>query len=239
MKINIADTPADCAREAADWITDYAELVLQTRDRFTIALSGGSTPVALHKLLAQPPYLDRIDWKRVHVFWGDERYVPFGDEKNNAGMGFETLLNHVDVPAEQIFVMNTDLPPETSMTEYSEVLHRYFDGHEHTFDLVILGMGDDGHTLSLFPGTEVVHEERDWTKAFFLPQQAMFRLTITAPVVNRAAAVVFQVEGENKADSLREVLQGDYQPGKYPSQRIKPNTENFIWFLDKAAASKL
>ena len=239
MNINIADTPADCAREAADWITDYAELVLQTRDRFTIALSGGSTPIALHELLAQPPYRDRIDWQRVHVFWGDERYVPFSDEKNNARMGFETLLNHVDVPREQIFVMDTELPPDTSMAEYGDLLHRYFDGHEHTFDLVILGMGDDGHTLSLFPGTEVVNEERDWTKAFFLPQQDMFRLTITAPVVNRAAAVIFQVEGEKKADALREVLQGDYQPSKYPSQRIKPNTEDFVWFLDKAAASKL
>ncbi|MBO0938452.1 6-phosphogluconolactonase [Fibrella sp. HMF5335] len=239
MNINIADTPDECAREAADWITAYAERVLQTRDRFTIALSGGSTPVALHKLLAGAPYRDRIDWKRVHVFWGDERYVPFDDEKNNARMGFETLLNHVDVPSEQIHVMDTTLPPDTSMADYGALLHRYFDGHEHTFDLVILGMGDDGHTLSLFPGTEVVNEERDWTKAFFLPQQDMFRLTITAPVVNNAAAVIFQVEGTKKADSLKEVLQGDYQPDKYPSQRIKPKTKDFVWFLDKAAASKL
>ncbi|MBO0931552.1 6-phosphogluconolactonase [Fibrella aquatilis] len=239
MNINIADTPADCAREAAEWITDYAELVLQQRERFTLALSGGSTPIALHKLLAAPPYRDRIDWKRVHIFWGDERCVLFSDDRNNAKMGFETLLNHVDVPKEQIYAMNIDLPPDASMAEYGTLLHQYFDGHEHTFDLVILGMGDDGHTLSLFPGTEVVNEDRDWTKAFFLPQQDMFRLTITAPVVNAAAAVIFQVEGAKKADALKEVLQGDYQPSKYPSQRIKPKTEEFVWFLDKAAASKL
>ena len=239
MNINIADTPADCAREAAEWITDYAEQVLKTGDRFTIALSGGSTPIALHKLLAVPPYRDRIDWQRVHVFWGDERCVPFTDDRNNAKMGFETLLNHVNVPTEQIHVMKTDGSPEASMAEYSTLLHQYFDEHDHTFDLVILGMGDDGHTLSLFPGTEVVNEDHDWTKAFFLPQQNMYRLTITAPVVNRAAAVIFQVEGAKKADALREVLQGAYQPSKYPSQRIKPATEHFIWFLDKEAASKL
>jgi 6-phosphogluconolactonase len=239
MKITITENPANLAQQAAEWIADYAESVLQQRERFTIALSGGSTPKALHELLAKPPLRDRIDWSRVHVFWGDERFVPLTDEKNNARMAFDTLLDHVPVPKSQIHVMQTDLQPEASMTAYEEVLHTYFDNHAHTFDLVLLGMGDDGHTLSLFPGTEVVNEERAWTKAFFLTQQDMYRLTLTAPVVNKAAAVLFLVAGANKADALYEVLHGTYQPDKYPSQRIKPDTNEFVWFVDKAAAAKL
>ena len=239
MKINIADNPTDLARQAAEWVTDYAERLLQQQDRFTIALSGGSTPKALHELLAQPPLRNRIDWSRVHVFWGDERYVPLTDEKNNARMAYDTLLNHVPVPEAQIHVMKTDLPPDESMSEYEQTLHQYFDGENHTFDLVLLGMGDDGHTLSLFPGTDVVNEEQAWTKAFFLTQQDMFRLTLTAPVVNKAASVLFLVAGANKADALHEVLHGAYQPTKYPSQRIKPDTGELVWFIDKAAGAKL
>ncbi|WP_375444605.1 6-phosphogluconolactonase [uncultured Fibrella sp.] len=239
MKIITTENPADLAQQAAEWITDYAELILQQRERFTIALSGGSTPKALHELLAQPPLRDRIDWSRVHVFWGDERFVPLTDERNNARMAYDTLLDHVPVPAAQIHIMKTDLPPDASMAEYEQTLHHYFDGHAYTFDLVLLGMGDDGHTLSLFPGTAVVNEEQAWTKAYFLTQQDMFRLTLTAPVVNRAAAVLFLVAGANKADALHEVLHGTYQPAKYPSQRIKPDTDEFVWFIDKAAAAKL
>ncbi len=236
MTITIADTPAALAQQAAAWVTDYAERLLQQQDRFTIALSGGSTPKALHELLAQPPLRDRIDWNRVHVFWGDERFVPLTDERNNARMAYDTLLNHVPVPASQIHLMRTDSSPHESMAEYDQLLHQYFDGHPHTFDLVLLGMGDDGHTLSLFPGTAVVHEEQAWTNAFFLTQQDMFRLTLTAPVVNRAAAVLFLVAGANKADALHEVLHGTYQPDKYPSQRIKPASGELVWFIDKAAA---
>lgn len=239
MTINIAENPAALAQEAAEWVTDYMELILEQRDRFTIALSGGSTPKALHELLARPPLRDRVDWSRVHVFWGDERFVPFDDEKNNANMAYETLLNYVPVPEAQIHVMKTDVPPDASMADYDQLLHKYFDNHPNTFDLVLLGMGDDGHTLSLFPGTAVVNEDRDWTKAFYLEQQSMFRLTLTAPVVNKAAAVLFLVAGAAKADALYEVLHGTYQPHKYPSQRIKPKTDEFVWFVDKAAAAKL
>ncbi|MEZ0607216.1 6-phosphogluconolactonase [Fibrella sp. WM1] len=239
MTINIVNDPTELAQQAAEWITERIEQTLATRPRFTIALSGGSTPKALHLLLAQPPLRDRIDWPRVHVFWGDERYVPLTDERNNARMAYDTLLDKVNVPADNIHVMRTDRQPDASMEEYAQILHRYFDGHEQTFDLVLLGMGDDGHTLSLFPGTEVVSEDVAWTKAFFLQQQDMFRLTLTAPVVNQAAAVLFLVAGDNKADALYGVLKGDYQPYKYPSQRIKPITGELIWFIDEAAAKRL
>ncbi len=239
MTLNIAETPASLALQAANWVAAYMEQTLAKQPRFTVALSGGSTPKALHELLAQPPLRNRIDWNRVHVFWGDERFVPFSDEKNNARMACETLLNHVPVPPAQIHAMKTDLPPAESMVEYEQLLHTYFDNQPHTFDLVLLGLGDDGHTLSLFPGTAVVHEQRTWTEAFYLEQQAMYRLTLTAPVVNRAAAVVFLVAGAAKAEAVREVLQGPYQPDKFPAQQIRPITGQTVWFLDRAAAARL
>ena len=239
MTLHIAETSAALALEAANWVAAYVEQTLAKQSRFTIALSGGSTPKALHELLAQPPLRDRIDWSRVHIFWGDERFVPFSDEKNNARMAYQTLLNHVPVPPVQIHVMRTDLPPDASMAEYEQLLHTYFDNQPHTFDLVLLGLGDDGHTLSLFPGTAVVQQQRTWTEAFYLEQQAMFRLTLTAPVVNRAAAVVFLVAGAAKAGAVREVLQGPYQPDKFPAQQIRPVTGQTVWFLDRAAAARL
>ena len=216
----------------ADWLTDYCADVLTRQDRFTIALSGGSTPKALHQILAGPDYRDRIDWAKWHVFFGDERFVPFTDDRNNANMAFETLLNQVPVPPKQIHAMQTEnTTPEQSMQDYAGVLHRYFDGQEMTFDAVLLGLGDDGHTLSLFPGTDVVHEQTDWTRAFWLESQQMYRLTLTAPVVNRAGAVAFLVAGEKKKHALHEVLHGDYQPDVYPAQIIKPTAGQLLWFV--------
>jgi 6-phosphogluconolactonase len=235
MNLNVTE---NLAQDVAEWLVDYEQRVLQKQDRFTIALSGGSTPRILHQLLASEPYQSRLSWSKWHVFWGDERFVPMSDERNNARMAYDTLLNHVPIPANQIHVMRTDLEPEVSMRLYGRTLHDYFDGYLHTFDLVLLGMGDDGHTLSLFPGTEVVGEKTAWTKGFFLNDQKMYRLTLTAPVVNLSAAVAFMVAGTNKAEALQEVLQGKLQPKKYPAQLIQPAGE-LNWFVDESAAAKL
>ncbi len=234
--MNTLPTPQALARAVADWLTDHCRDVLTRQDRFTIALSGGSTPQALHQLLAGPDYHDRIDWTKWHVFFGDERFVPLADERSNATMARGTLLNHVPIPAGQIHIMQTEnTTPDQSMADYSAVLHRYFGGSETTFDAVLLGLGDDGHTLSLFPGTDVIYEQTDWTRAFWLESQQMYRLTLTAPVVNRAAAVAFLVAGENKKRALHEVLHGDYQPDVYPAQIIKPTTGQLLWFVDETA----
>lgn len=233
MNLKISPDPTQLARDVADWLVQYEHKVLQNQDRFCIALSGGSTPKALHQLLAQMPYRAQLSWDKWHVFWGDERGVLFSDERNNARMAYETLLDHVPIPADQIHVMRTDMLPKKSMEAYEETLHQYFDGQPHTFDLVLLGMGDDGHTLSLFPGRDWVHEQQAWTRAYFLGQQDMNRLTLMAPVVNQAAAVAFLVAGEKKAATLHEVLYGDFQPHKYPAQIIKPTGE-LVWFVDQA-----
>jgi 6-phosphogluconolactonase len=224
---------------AATWITDYIVDTLKKQDRFTIALSGGSTPYKLHTILAASPCKEKIDWSKLHIFWGDERAVPFEDSRNNAKMAYDTLLDHVSVPADQIHVMRTDISPEESAAEYETILHRYFDNTETSFDLVLLGMGDDGHTLSLFPGTPVVHEIEKWCVAFFLKAQDMFRITITKSITNKAAKVAFLTTGANKANALKEVLKGAYNPDMYPSQEIKPVNGELHWFVDDAAAAQL
>jgi 6-phosphogluconolactonase len=211
---------------------------LKTQSRYTIALSGGSTPVRLHQLLASSPYKDQIDWSKLHVFWGDERAVPFNDDRNNAKMAYETLLNFVPVPADQVHVMRTDIDPKASAAEYEKILHQYFDQTATSFDLVLLGMGDDGHTLSLFPGMPVIHEEKLWATAFWLQAQDMFRITLTRTIVNRSACVVFLTAGAKKAHALKEVLKGAPNPDLYPSQVIKPVGE-LHWFVDEAAAADL
>ena len=223
----------------AEWMGEYIERVLQQKGRFTLALSGGSTPQKLHKVLASSPFREKIDWSKIHFFWGDERAVPFEDERNNARMAFDSLLDHVAVKKEQIHLMRTDIEPEAAAKEYEAILHKYFDGEEKTFDLVLLGMGDDGHTLSLFPGTEIVNEKNAWTKAFYLTPQSMYRISLTAPVVNRSAAVAFLVTGKNKADTLKQVLNGSFQPNKFPSQLIKPSAGELHWFMDEDAAAAL
>lgn len=239
MSLHVYKDADELSHAAADWIATTIAATLKRQERFTIALSGGSTPKALHHLLAAPPYKDRIDWSKLHVFWGDERAVPFTDDRNNAKMAFDTLLHFVPVPAAQIHVMRTDISPEQSAIEYEKILHTYFGPTGRSFDLVLLGMGDDGHTLSLFPGTAAVHEERAWTIAFFLPAQDMYRITLTKTIVNRSAQVAFLTTGPKKAHALKEVQQGKYDPDLYPSQEIRPVDGELHWFVDAAAAAEL
>jgi 6-phosphogluconolactonase len=250
MELHVYKNADELSQAAAKWIADSIAATLKHQDRFTIALSGGSTPKLLHKILAAPPYKDQIEWSKLHIFWGDERAVPFEDDRNNAKMAYDTLLNFVPVPPAQIHVMRTDISPEASAAEYEQILHHYFDpappgsapaasaAASHSFDLVLLGMGDDGHTLSLFPGTAAVHEEKAWTIAYFLKAQDMYRITLTKTIVNRSAKVAFLTTGTGKAHALKEVLKGAYNPDLYPSQEIKPTGE-LHWFVDEAAAAGL
>jgi 6-phosphogluconolactonase len=260
MQLHISKTINELSITVADWITSYINEVLQKQDRFTLVLSGGSTPKKLNELLVSDKYKNKINWSKLHIFWGDERFVPFNDERNNAKMGFDTLLNHVPVPKGQIHVMQTEnITPEESAKNYEEILRQYFPlvdskqlavtqndkprttNHKlQTFDLVLLGMGDDGHTLSLFPGKkEVIHETKQWCTWLWLESQNMYRITLTHPVVNNAAAVAFLVTGNNKTKALHEVLKGNYNPNLYPSQIIKPANGELHWFVDEAAAAAL
>jgi 6-phosphogluconolactonase len=237
--LHIQKDPQAVAIALAEWITQTIEDALQKQNRFTWVLTGGNSPKALYEMLAASPYKERIAWSRLHIFWGDERAVPFSDNRNNAKMTYEHLLNKVPVIPEQVHVIRTDIAPERSALEYEKILQGYFGAEGASFDLVLSGMGDDGHTLSLFPGTEVIHEKKAWVKAFYLEAQQMYRITLTAPVVNRASDVAFLAFGANKAKALYEVLEGDRNIDLYPSQVIQPVSGRLHWFVDSAAAALL
>ena len=256
MPVVISKNIEELSQRVAEWMVDYIHKTLQLQDRFTLALSGGSTPKRLHLLLASAQFKNKIDWQKLHIFWGDERYVPFNDDRNNAKMAFDTLLDHVPVPKSQIHVMRTDIDAEESAKEYESILRDYFPGAAShtlqaasdltslvsrftTFDLVLLGLGDNSHTLSLFPGEEVIHEKDRWVRSVFVKEIKMQRITLTAPVVNLSGSIAFLVSGQDKAEAVSHVLSDNYDPDLYPAQVIKPVNGELFWFLDEAAAMRV
>jgi 6-phosphogluconolactonase len=239
MKTIIKKNSDQLSKDFAVWLTTFIQKKLTYQDRFTIVLSGGSTPKKLYQLLSSDAFKNRIAWEKLHFFWGDERYVPFTDEKNNAKMAYDNLLDHVPVVKENIHVMRIDIEPEASAIEYEKLLHHYFPDPNKTFDLVLLGMGDNAHTLSLFPGYEVVKEKNKFVTSFYLKEQKMVRITLTAPAVNAAGMIIFLVSGADKAASLYHVIAGEHDPILYPAQIIQPYNGELYWWLDEAAAADL
>ena len=245
MEVHISKNIDDLSLNVANWMINFIEKTLLHQNRFCLALSGGSTPKKLNELLATAQFKDKIDWSKLHIFFGDERFVPLNDTSNNAKMAFDTLLDHVNVPKNQIHIMQTEnISPEESAVRYEQLLKKYFpetgNDEPSTFDLIFLGMGDDGHTLSLFPGlTNIIHEEKKWCDSLWLEAQNMHRITLTHIVANYSKAIAFLASGDKKANALHEVLKGNYNPDLYPSQIIKPTNGELHWFVDEAAVSKL
>lgn len=240
MQAFISKNSDSLSEQFAGWLVNYVNEVLDKQDRFTLALSGGSTPKKLYKLLVSSKYKNKIDWSKMHFFWGDERFVPFNDDRNNAKMAFEELLDHVPANKKYIHVMETTgLEPEESAMKYEKTLHDYFDSEANTFDLVMLGLGNDAHTLSLFPGYEIVTENKKWVSTLYLEKQEMHRITLTPAVVNRASRVAFLVSGGDKAAALYHVFASEHEPYLYPAQIIQPFNSELYWFYDEAAAADL
>lgn len=239
MQLKVTKDINDLSRQFAGWMVQYIEKILKTHNRFTISLSGGSTPKKLYQLLASDEYKNKIDWSRIHFFLGDERYVPYTNDRNNGRMIFETLLNLVPVKKEQIHLMRTDIEPEASALEYEKFLHNYFPDSNHTFDLVLLGLGDNAHTLSLFPSYPVVFEKIKWVQSFFLKEEKIFRITLTPPLVNAAGTIAFLVSGHEKKAALYNVFTKEHNPGLYPAQIIQPFNDELYWWVDEAAAADL
>lgn len=238
MQTLIYSDSDELSRAYADWLLEKTSAVLAGKNSFTISLSGGSTPKKLYRLLAAEPYRSGIDWSRLHFFWGDERFVPFSDEKNNARMAFDELLDKVAVNKDQVHIMDTSLEPEAAVQQYDAILHKYFiDGSG--FDLVMLGLGDNAHTLSLFPGYPIIHDNKNWVAAFFLEEQDMYRISLTKVLVNRSASVTYLVAGADKASSVKAVIEGPSNTDLYPAQVIRNEGNELIWFLDQAAAADL
>jgi 6-phosphogluconolactonase len=239
MKLHIFDNKEIMSDELAQWICNLISGTLKNQEFFSLVLSGGETPKLLYQKLASNKYKGKINWKRIHIFWGDERVVPFTDERSNAKMAYDILLDHVDIPAPHIHIMRTDIEPNFAVAEYRKLLHSFFDSTAISFDLVLLGMGDDGHTLSLFPGSPMIQEHIHWVNSVYNEKQEMYRITLMPLIVNRAAAIAFMVDGSKKAKVLQQVLEGAQTPENLPAQIIKPENGDLHWFLDKDAAKEL
>ncbi len=239
MQLHIQKDPDEVNSVLATWIIAHIKNVLRTQNRFTWALSGGNSPKRLYQLLAQPVNAEKILWEKLHIFFGDERCVPFNDSRNNGKMAYEALLEHVSIPEEQIHYMRTDVKPEESILLYEKLLNRYFDHSQNTFDLVLLGLGTDGHTLSLFPGAPLPKDENQWILSIYHEEENMHRLSLTPDIVNRASTVVFLVTKKNKSSIVEAILHGTQQPEVYPACSIRPESGELHWFLDKEAASRL
>ncbi len=239
MDLIITKDEEELSREFAAWMTELIQRILRTKKYFSLVLSGGNTPKKLFQLLASDKYRNKIEWGRIQFFWGDERGVDFSNEQNNAKMAFDNLLSMVPVKKELVHRIDTGKDPIKAATEYEELLRGYFTDAATTFDLVLLGLGDNAHTLSLFPGYQVILEKKHWVHAFYLEEQKIYRITLTAPVINAAVNIAFLVSGKNKAEALKHVLEDSYDPEKYPAQLIRPEKGDLYWWVDQAAAQNL
>jgi 6-phosphogluconolactonase len=205
----------------------------------SLALSGGSTPRGLYSLLASR-FRDEIPWTRVHVFWGDERYVPPEDVRSNFRMAKEFLLQHVPCPAANVHPMPTHLPsPDAAAREYEATLKTYWPGAWPRFDLVFLGLGAEGHTASLFPDSPAIAERARWVLAVTAPSEPPLRLTLTPPALSRSAHIYFLVSGAGKARALDHVVSGTADPVLYPAAALRPAGGTATWWVDREAAAEL
>lgn len=242
-------------RDAASQVLARYAAAVARRGVFHFALSGGSTPKALFQLLASADWAPRFDWLRVHLWWSDERAVPSDSAESNYHMAYESLISKVPVPSANVHRVQTELGADEAAAQYTgEIVTWLRDAGDgaalrdadarlyfilHPFDLILLGMGEDGHTASLFPGTPALHEQDRIVVAQFVPQVKMQRITFTFPLINAARAAMFLVSGAGKAPMLRRVLMEFYQPESLPAQGVAPASGDLLWMVDAAAAAKL
>ena len=244
IKYYVEPDPAALARRAAQYFVEMAGEAVEAQGRARIAISGGVTPKAAFQLLADlnQPWRNRMPWKMLDFFWVDERCVPPHDAESNYRMTREALLDHVPLSPGQIHRIEGELDPEAAAARYESELRNSFrleGAQSPRFDLVALGLGEDGHTASLFPGTEAIHEMSRLAVANRAPQRDSWRVTLTWPVINHARSVFFLVSGAEKAAILRDVLTGPRNPERLPSQLIWPSSGILSVILDKAAAALL
>ncbi len=224
---------------AADFIVKKAARSIKARGQFTIALSGGSTPKALFQLLATDEYHSKIDWKNTVCFWSDERNVALQDDNNNAKMAIDTLLSKVPVKQKNIFRIPAQLGATKAAKNYQASLLKFFGDKKPIMDICLLGLGDDGHTASLFPHTSILQPTKEWIKAVHVPQLDTDRISFTVPMILASRNIVFFIAGQNKAKVLDKIITGPFDPQKYPSQFIHSKTKPIYYFYDEAAGKEL
>jgi 6-phosphogluconolactonase len=241
MHIAIYDDKHVLSQHAAEYIMRIAKETIDLNGRFTIALTGGTTPGEAYSLLGREPIRSQIDWQRVHIFWGDERCVQHTSSESNFYLAQEILFNKVAIPNSQIHPIPADQSDHDAASQaYAIEMQRVFGTNEiPIFDLIHLGMGPEGHTVSLFPHQKSLHEKHRLVMPVTVPKPPPDRLTFTPPLLNAAKNILFTVTGSEKADALHAVLEGEYQPDEYPAQIVRPTNGEVVWMLDRAAAQKL
>jgi 6-phosphogluconolactonase len=234
-----ADMPALMQAAATRILAVYREAIA-AHGLFHVALSGGNTPNALFRLLSSPPFVAQFDWARVHLWWSDERYVALDSPELNFNMANQALVSHISIPAENVHRVRVELPAKDAATDYENTINQLVQPSARTsppaYDLILLGLGDDGHTASLFPGTVASIPVVRLVIAHFVPKVNMLRITFTPRLINAARHVMFLVSGANKAGILNRVINGPYQPDMLPSQLIAPPNGELTWLLDRDAA---
>ncbi len=238
MKLNIFKTPEEVLKKLAEYFISVAQQSISAHGRFSVALSGGSSPKKLYELLASENR-DKIDWNKVYFFFGDERYVPKTHPDSNYLMVQKALFDPLVISETHIFPVNTSVDPEIAAQKYSEVVKDFFKGEEMHFDLVLLGLGDNSHTASLFPDTPVLQDEVPSVKEVYLEDQQVYRITLNAPLINLAHHIAFLVYGAGKAVAVHHVIEDKHDINNFPAQLIKPHNGELQWFVDRAAASNL
>jgi 6-phosphogluconolactonase len=226
---------------AAEEIVHFAGEAICTHGEFSLCLSGGSTPAATYELMAERFHLS-VDWKEVHFFWGDERCVPPDDPGSNFAMADRTMLSRLDLRPEQVHRIHGEQPPEQAASAYEQHLRSFFhldEGEFPRFNLMLLGLGDNVHTASLFPGIPALHERERIAVAVEVDAPQRHRVTLTAPVINNSSRVMFLVAGESKAQAVKSALEGPRDSDRFPAQLVAPDDGDVVWLLDRAAASLL
>lgn len=236
--VHAYDSASRMSEAAAEFITEYIQKQQSTNDKFAFLLSGGNTPRQLYDLLSAERYRNIVKWNSILAFFGDERMVSFDDTRNNGRMAFDHLLSKLPIPKDHIHYIRTDMIEADAVTDYEQVLHKYFGDASVSFDIALLGMGEDGHTLSLFPGSPAVNENERWVTSSLAPVEPFRRITLTAPVVKRSKCVVFMVAGKSKSRPLQHVLTGANDANHFPAQLFRDH-KNVHWFCDRDAMSEI
>ena len=237
VKLNIAATEADVLAQLAEYFVATGKAAIAENGRFSVSLSGGSSPKKLYELLATT-YRDALAWSQVDFFFGDERNVPQTDKDSNYLMAKKALFDPLDIPHPNIYAVDTSYSPEAAAKAYTSAIQDYFKSNPMVFDLVLLGLGDNSHTASLFPYTPILHDDSASVKEVFLEDQQVFRISMTAPLINQAKHIAFLVYGEGKALAVHHVLEDERDIENYPAQLVKTDGD-VQWFLDEAAAGEL
>lgn len=231
--------PAEFARKAAQRIVRMINNAVAEQGICLMALSGGETPKSIYRLLGCSPLRERVPWRSVHFFFTDERSVPPDNPQSNFGMAHRELFSMLGIPEANIHRIAGEADPETAAAEYEKDLQKICKGAMVRFDIVLLGVGEDGHTASLFPGTKVLGETRKWASSVFVPRLESWRVTLTLPVLNHARAVLFLVAGEKKSSILHAIFHEASPPGKVPVELVQPANGTVVWMIDEAAAAKI